>query len=73
MNMCICMYGTLWVSLTRFLLSMCLCLCLYVCHYYNYQVGGTALIWAAKGGHVDVVRYLVEQGANKDLQKKVRI
>ena len=59
------------MSLTRFLLSMCLCL--YVCHYYNVQYGGTALMWAALKNRVDVVRYLVEQGANKDLQDKVRI
>ena len=44
-----------------------------MCHYYNDQSGFTILMTAAGNGHVDVVRYLVEQGANKDLQDEVRI
>ena len=78
MNMCICMYGALWLSLNGLLFSLfvfvclCVCVCVCVCHYYNDQDGLTALMRAAKNGHVDVVRYWVEQGANKDLQDGVR-
>ena len=35
------------------------------------QNGGTALLLAAKGGHVDMVRLLLEHGANTDVQDKV--
>ena len=30
-------------------------------------------MWAADNGHGDIVTYLVEQGANKDLQDQVSI
>ena len=33
----------------------------------------TALMYAARDGHGAIVTYLVEQGANKDLQNKVSI
>ena len=33
----------------------------------------TALMLAANNGHGAIVTYLVEQGANKDLQNKVSI
>ena len=33
----------------------------------------TALVRAAENGHGAIVTYLVEQGANKDLQNKVSI
>ena len=52
-----------WVSLVN--------ACFFVVHYYNDQDGWTALMVAADNGHVDIVTYLVEQGANKDLQNKV--
>ena len=43
------------------------------CCYYNEKYGGTALMNAAMNGHGDIVTYLVEQGANKDLQDQVSI
>ena len=43
------------------------------CCYYNEQYGKTALMMAADNGHGAIVTYLVEQGANKDLQNKVSI
>ena len=43
------------------------------CCYYNEQYGWTALMKAAQKGHGAIVTYLVEQGANKDLQSKVSI
>ena len=31
------------------------------------------LHWAASGGHVDVVKYLLEQGAEVDVRDEVRV
>ena len=35
------------------------------------QDGMTALMWSAHEGHTDAVRYLVEQGVDKEVQNKV--
>ena len=43
------------------------------CCYYNEQDGWTALMLAATNGHGAIVTYLVEQGANKELQNEVSI
>ena len=43
------------------------------CCYYNEQDDRTALMNAAINGHGAIVTYLVEQGANKDLQDNVSI
>ena len=44
------------------------CLCAPPCT----QFGLTALFWAADEGHLDIVKLLLERGAQKDLQDKVR-
>ena len=43
------------------------------CCYYNEQDDRTALMYAADNGHGAIVTYLVEQGANKDLQDDVSL
>ena len=35
------------------------------------QDGNTSLLHASEKGHVEVVKYLVQQGANKEAQDKV--
>jgi len=35
------------------------------------DVGSTALLWAVLGGHLDVVRYLCEQGADKEAKDTI--
>ena len=36
------------------------------------QWGSTALMWASDNGHLPVVEYLVQQGADINLRRKVR-
>ena len=38
-----------------------------------YQDGWTALMYASRKGHMEVVKLLLDHGANKDLQDEVRI
>ena len=40
---------------------------------FDLQKGWTALIWAARNGHADCVRLLIEVGADKDAHPKVGI
>ena len=40
-------------------------------NFYCNQNGDTAMIWAARGGHKDIVEYLVGQGADKDTKNNV--
>ena len=37
------------------------------------QDGETALLWASSGGHLDVVRLVLAQGANVNLQDRVSL
>jgi hypothetical protein len=44
-----------------------------LCAWYREQVQGTALIRAAAQGETECVRVLLEAGADKDAQDKVRL
>ena len=39
----------------------------------NIELGYTALIWAAKAGHVSTVQALIDAGASKDIKDEVNL
>jgi len=48
--------------------SLCTCVCVCVCYW---QIGMSALHWAVQKGHTDIVRFLMQHGANAALPNKV--
>ena len=71
--MCVCVrvlsFANVWI---RYVYTRRFCKYMhFMCVFYLLQDGRTSLMHASEDGHFEVVKYLVQQGANKEAQDKV--